>query len=132
MNLRLAAAAAVLATATVIPASAQTDTLSKTSMDFYGACMAKPGSTSAECGCVTGYFAAMMKEDEFQVMTMLVPLTDATGESADGEKVAAVLLDARQKLNLDDARFEEIMGAFAALEEEGQRGDRVCLPLAGK
>lgn len=129
------AAAAAMGASTLFAAassSAQTDTLSKASTEFYATCIAKQGATSSECACVTGYFAGIMKEDEFQIMNAIMPHIDASGDVDDLDAAVAVAVARQKQLGMTDARFQEVMQLFAGLEEKGKHGDRVCLPLAGK
>lgn len=126
------AAAVLLAPAMMIPASAQTDALSKASTDFYNSCVAKEGASAAECACVTGFFGGMMEEDEFRIMTSLMPFIDLTGEVADMNGAIAAAQAVQASMGMSDARFTEIMENFVELDTRGKYGDRICMPLASK
>jgi len=109
-------------------AGAQTDSLSQASVDFFTGCMSQPGATTGECACVTGYFAGILQEDELRVMASILPVMNQ-----DEDAVTEAIFDARDNLNLSDERFAEIIQMFSEMEAAlADRGDRVCVPLAGK
>lgn len=126
------AAAAMLSPAAVLTAFAQTDALSKASTEFYNSCVAKQGASTSECACVTGFFGGMMDEDEFQIMTAIMPFIEADGEVADLDGAIVAAQEKQTALKMSDARFVEIMDNFVELDVRGKYGDRVCMPLANK
>ncbi|MEZ5936691.1 MAG: hypothetical protein R3C52_00555 [Hyphomonadaceae bacterium] len=126
----LAAAAAIaLLGFGAAPADAQDTEFGLSGVNLFKSCLKNQSGTRQECACVTGFFAGAMDKDAFMMMSVVAPFIDENGEvpDIDGAQAAAYAEQTRQ--GMSDARFDEVMGIFAAGEEMGDYADDICVPV---
>jgi len=125
----LGAAAFIVSTP---PATAQQDAVSEAAKKTYAACIANVGGSPAECGCATGFFAARLKEDEFSMISVIVPFIDAQGELTDEQGALNAATAERDRAGMSQERFGQIMQVFSGMDALGAEADRVCVPVRDK
>ena len=107
----------------------QQDAVAEAATKLYSACITNIGGTPAECGCVTGFFAAHTEDDEFRILATLIPFLDAEGEITDQEALLRSLKTERTRIGMSEQRFAQVMDSFEKMGALGEEADRYCVPV---
>jgi hypothetical protein len=128
----LVGAAALLVVSAPGHAQQQQDPIAEAATKLYSSCITNIGGTPAECGCVTGFFAAHTKEDEFRILATLIPFLDSKGAVTDEAALIRNLTAERTRIGMSEQRFGEVMDGFQKMDALGEEADRYCVPVGLK
>lgn len=126
MKLHIAAAVIVLG---ATPAAAQLTDRAESSKSIFQSCMTLATATAGECACVAGYYAGVAQPDELEMTATILKYMDAQGGIADQAGLVAGFAATKQKLQLDDTAYKDLLTRLDGYSDMGPSIDEVCVPV---
>ena len=127
----IAAAAGGLAGFAVAQNGDAREMLPQSASEMYDHCVANDLSRT-ECACTVGFYGGRLKADEFRLVSVLHRHLAADGQLIDPAAAIEDIRSEARALGMSDARFDEVMDRFGAMEQDGAYGDQVCVVLRDK
>ena len=112
------------------PATAQVTTSpGDASKRVYNWCMKRPDAMPTECACSAGFYAGVLDDDAFRILTRMLEQASPDGGIDDADALNAAIIEEAIGQLISSARIDQILKDLGALEQLSAKSDSICMPL---